>query len=147
MALDIIWPINLNFKLKNQRNWLNQVWMWKFWNVMNCIILHWYKHLTLVKSLYMQTSKNLFRLSGFVILQKDNFQDWIKVRSYPGSYILWERPQVKKAMRKLHIVLFLDESLPNTAFSRRCNSHNNIWNCLLQILILLIINRSVHVLI
>ena len=33
--LDIIWPLNQHFKLKNQRNWLNQVWMWKFWNVMN----------------------------------------------------------------------------------------------------------------
>ena len=39
--LDIIWPLNQHFKLKNQRNWLNQVWMWKFWNVMNCILLHW----------------------------------------------------------------------------------------------------------
>ena len=48
--LDIIWPLNQHFKLKNQRNWLNQVWMWKFWNVMNCILLHWYKHLTLVWS-------------------------------------------------------------------------------------------------
>ena len=45
--LDIIWPLNQHFKLKNQRNWLNQVWMWKFWNVINCILLHWYKHLTL----------------------------------------------------------------------------------------------------
>ena len=49
--LDIIWPLNQHFKLKNQRNWLNQVWMWKFWNVMNCILLHWYKHLTLHKIL------------------------------------------------------------------------------------------------
>ena len=47
--LDIIWPLNQHFKLKNQRNWLNQVWMWKFWNVMNCILLHWYKHLTLMR--------------------------------------------------------------------------------------------------
>ena len=49
--LDIIWPLNQHFKLKNQRNWLNQVWMWKFWNVMNCILLHWYKHLTLVHTI------------------------------------------------------------------------------------------------
>ena len=39
--LDIIWPLNQHFKLKNQRNWLKQVRMWKFWNVMNCILLHW----------------------------------------------------------------------------------------------------------
>ena len=45
--LDIIWPLNQHFKLKNQRNWLNQVWMWKFWNVINCILLHWRKKLTL----------------------------------------------------------------------------------------------------
>jgi hypothetical protein len=38
--LDIIWPLNQLFKLKNQRNWLRQVWMWKFWNVINCILLH-----------------------------------------------------------------------------------------------------------
>ena len=49
--LDIIWPLNQHFKLKNQRNWLNQVWMWKFWNVMNCILLHWYKHLTLAPAI------------------------------------------------------------------------------------------------
>ena len=45
--LDIIWPLNQHFKLKNQRNWLEQVWMWKFWNVINCILLHWRKKLTL----------------------------------------------------------------------------------------------------
>ena len=44
--LDIIWPLNQHFKLKNQRNWLKQVWMWKFWNVINCILLHWRKKLT-----------------------------------------------------------------------------------------------------
>ena len=25
--LDIIWPLNQHFKLKNQRNWLKQVWL------------------------------------------------------------------------------------------------------------------------
>ena len=34
--LDIIWPLHQHFKLKNQRNWLTQVWMWKFWSVINC---------------------------------------------------------------------------------------------------------------
>ena len=45
--LDIIWPLNQRFKLKNQRNWLKEVWTWKFWNVINCILLHWRKKLTL----------------------------------------------------------------------------------------------------
>ena len=48
--LDIIWPLNLNFKLKNQRNWVKQVWMLKFWDVINCIFVHWVKKLTLSSS-------------------------------------------------------------------------------------------------
>ena len=35
------------FQLRNQRNWLNQVWLLKFWSVINCIFLHWTKKLTL----------------------------------------------------------------------------------------------------
>ena len=50
--LDIIWPLNQHFKLKNQRNWLKQVWMWKFWNVINCILLHWRKKLTLASCFF-----------------------------------------------------------------------------------------------
>ena len=45
--LYIIWPFNQHFKLKNQRNWLKQVWMLKFWSVINCIFVHWTKKLTL----------------------------------------------------------------------------------------------------
>ena len=33
--------------MKNQRNWLKQVWMLKFWIVINCIFVHWTKKLTL----------------------------------------------------------------------------------------------------
>ena len=29
--LDIIWPLNQLFNLKNQRNWKKQVWMLNFW--------------------------------------------------------------------------------------------------------------------
>ena len=61
--LDIIWPLNQHFKLKNQRNWLKQVWMWKFWNVINCILLHWRKKLTLAENFSLNLvkfwSKNL----------------------------------------------------------------------------------------
>ena len=46
--LDIIWPLHQNFKLKNQRNWLKQVWALKFWSVINCFFMHWPKKLTLV---------------------------------------------------------------------------------------------------
>ena len=36
--LDIIWPLNQHFELKTQRNWLKQVWMLKFCDVINCIL-------------------------------------------------------------------------------------------------------------
>ena len=45
--LDIIWPLNQHFNLKNQRNWKKQVWMINFWSGINCILLHWRKKLTL----------------------------------------------------------------------------------------------------
>ena len=43
--LVIIWPLDQHFKLKNQRNWLKQVWMLRFWSVINCIFVHWIKKL------------------------------------------------------------------------------------------------------
>ena len=46
--LDIIWPLNQYFDLKNQRNWIKQVLMLKFLSGINCILLHWKKKLTLV---------------------------------------------------------------------------------------------------
>ena len=45
--LDIIWPLNQRFNLKNQRNWLKWIWMLRFWSVINCIFLLWAKKLTL----------------------------------------------------------------------------------------------------
>ena len=47
--LDIIWPLNQTFKLKNQRNWLKQVWTLKFWSVINWFFMHWTKKVTLVE--------------------------------------------------------------------------------------------------
>ena len=44
---DTIWPLNQHYKLKNQRNWLEQVWVLNFWNVINSIFVHWMKKLTL----------------------------------------------------------------------------------------------------
>ena len=60
--LDIIW----HFKLKNQRNWLKQVWMLKFWSVIYCIFVHWTKKFTLVticiwaKQIVLQYLKKAF---------------------------------------------------------------------------------------
>ena len=45
--LDIIRPLDRHLKLKDQRNWLKQVWMLKFWSEINCIFVHWTKKLTL----------------------------------------------------------------------------------------------------
>ena len=54
--LDIIWPLNQQFNLKNQRNWLKQIWTLKFWDIINCIFVHWTKKLTLVsKTLQLLT--------------------------------------------------------------------------------------------
>ena len=49
--LDIIWPFNQHFNLKNQRNWIKQVLMINFLIGINCILLHWPKKLTLVKEM------------------------------------------------------------------------------------------------
>ena len=46
--LDIIWPLNQHFNLKNQRNWIKQVGMLKFLSGINCSLMHWSKKLTLV---------------------------------------------------------------------------------------------------
>ena len=45
--LDIFWPFNQHFNLKNQRNGIKQVLMINFWNDINCILLHWQKKTTL----------------------------------------------------------------------------------------------------
>ena len=47
-VLDIIWPLNQHFNLKNQRNWIKQVLMLSFLIGIICILLHWPKKLTLV---------------------------------------------------------------------------------------------------
>ena len=46
--LDIIWPLNQHFHLKNQRNWIKQVLMIKFLSGINCILLHWPKKFTVI---------------------------------------------------------------------------------------------------
>ena len=59
--LDIIWHLNQHFKLKNQRNWLKQVWMLKFWSVINCFFMHWTKKLTSV--LRLATFRVFFKMN------------------------------------------------------------------------------------
>ena len=50
--LGIIWPWNQHSNLKNQRNWKKQVWMLNFLIGIICILLHWWKKLTLVPDLF-----------------------------------------------------------------------------------------------
>ena len=59
--LDIIWPLNQHFHLKNQRNWKKQIWMLNFLNGINCILLHWRKKLTLEID-----CQNLQRINGYL---------------------------------------------------------------------------------
>ena len=40
------WHLNQYFKQKDQRNWLKQGLMVKFWIVINCISVNWTKKLT-----------------------------------------------------------------------------------------------------
>ena len=39
--------LDLHLKLKDQRNWLKQVWTLKFWSEIICFFMHWTKKLTL----------------------------------------------------------------------------------------------------
>ena len=41
--------LNQHFKLKNRRNWQQQVWMLNFWNVINWVFVNWTKKLTIVR--------------------------------------------------------------------------------------------------
>ena len=62
--------LNQHFKLKNQRNWLKQVGMLKFWSVINCIFVHWTKKLTLHR-----TSSKMRNF--FLILPHRFSQNWM----------------------------------------------------------------------
>ena len=50
--LDIIWPLNHYF---NQIDLLKQVWKLNFWDVINCIFVHWTIKLTLSSNLDFST--------------------------------------------------------------------------------------------
>ena len=50
-VLEIIWPLNQHFNLKNQRNWIKLVLMLRFLIGIICILLHRPKKITLVNPL------------------------------------------------------------------------------------------------
>ena len=54
-VLDIIWPLNQYFNLKNQTNWIKQVLMLSFLIGIICILLHRPKKLTLTQKWYFVT--------------------------------------------------------------------------------------------
>ena len=58
--LGIIWPWNQYFNLKNQRNWKKQVWTLSFLIGIICILLHWWKKLTLAKPRWEWCSQKAF---------------------------------------------------------------------------------------
>ena len=76
--LDIIWPLNQHLNLKNQRNWIKQVFMFKFLTGINCILLHWRKKLTLnfqtENQNFLEGFKHCTRVSlkSFHLLQTDS---------------------------------------------------------------------------
>ena len=64
-----IWPLKQHFKLKNQRNWRKQIWMLKFCSVINCILVHWTKKLTLVVKLSANIGSFICALDNFSLLE------------------------------------------------------------------------------
>ena len=79
--LDIIWPLNQHFNLKNERNWMKQVWMLKFWSGINCILLHWPKKLTLPGNFFLLlTSQPITIHSSFNIAKLITGIDWNLMR-------------------------------------------------------------------
>ena len=65
-------------KLKNQRNWLKQVWMLKFWSVINCIYVHWTKKLTLASNVvfllyFLNSVVNYLFLIAFSLVLSSSF--------------------------------------------------------------------------
>ena len=78
--LDIIWPLNQDFKLKNQRNWLKQVWMLKLWSEINCFFMHWTKKLTLAQN------PSFMRLNIPPFLKNDmHTVMWVKVPDHESN--------------------------------------------------------------
>ena len=56
--LDIICYLNQHFNLKNQRNWKKQIWMLNILIGIICILLHWWKKVTLTLKLKFSTTTN-----------------------------------------------------------------------------------------
>ena len=75
--IGIIWPWNQHFNLKNQRNWKKQVWMLNFLIGIICILLHWWKKLTLV----IVEPKELNKTCFWNMLKKQTlkFKNWINI--------------------------------------------------------------------
>ena len=63
--LDIIWPLNRRFNLKNKRNWIKQVLMLKLLIGIICILLHRSKKLILIPSEIPPPLTNSFFLMWF----------------------------------------------------------------------------------
>ena len=95
----IIWPLNQNFKLKNQRNWLKKVWMLKFWSAINCFFMHWTKKLTLVmmittyfSSFFYHDSSNENRYRLFLLRSTHCFASLLKqMYDYCSDYAIFSK--------------------------------------------------------
>ena len=80
--LDIIWPLNQHFKLKNQKNWIKQVLVLKFLSGINCILLHWKKETYFsIQSFFLDSGR-----PSQVHLQTDNV-DYFKKPSW--KLLMW----------------------------------------------------------
>ena len=89
-SLYIIWPLNWHFMLKNQRNWLKQVWTWKLWSVINCFFIHWMMKLTLacLTKIIYEINKRKIRNSKTMLLSKTKvFENHICILHWKWFFI------------------------------------------------------------
>ena len=94
------------FKLKNQINWLKQVKMLKFLNVINCVFLHWRKKLTLANACSgsnCKFSKRFFLSSSFSsdpILTAFQLSDELKKLKQMESQFCAEFSELRKQVQE-----------------------------------------------
>ena len=103
--LDIIWPLNWHFMLKNQRNWLKQVWIWKLWSVINCFFIHWMMKLTLacLTKIIYEINKRKIRNSKTMLLSKTKVFETIFASFIENDFSF--HCQLKKSSAKIKLCL------------------------------------------
>jgi hypothetical protein len=137
--LDIIWPLNQSFNLKNQRNWMKQVLVLNFLIGIICILLHWWKKLTLIDILpwcsFWNSDKDIrFQEEGKT---RHKFRVWTFIEFFRIPHLFWclkKKIQLTNYLHK-HFFLYVDcryaiKKNQNNILSRvRQFVYSSIYNC------------------